>query len=84
MTSNPLSHGICVGAFIPILKQTFNSLSTRLQWEDNYPIHFKRLGIRRDEMLILMPQLMGVDVLRGTLYNPSEISAGEHGYIEEQ
>ena len=76
MTSCPMSHGICVGAFIPILKQTYDT-STRIQWEDNYTKYFKRLGIRRDEMMIVMNQIMGVDVLRGRLQaDPNDTDPG--------
>ena len=62
--SCPMSHGICVGAMIPILQQTYDN-STRIQWEDNYPKYFQKLGIRRDEMMVVMNQIMTVDCLVG-------------------
>ena len=38
---------------------------TYILFQDNYPTIYKRLGISRDEMMILMPQVMRVDVLAG-------------------
>lgn len=63
--SAPMSHGLCVGAMIPLLRESFDT-STRIQWEDNYEKIFKRLGIRRDEMMIIMNQIMTVDCLVGS------------------
>ena len=62
--SAPMSHGLCIGAMIPILRQRFDP-STRIQWEDNYPSIFQPLAIRRDEMMVVMNQLMTVDCLVG-------------------
>ena len=59
-----LSHGLCVSALIPILRGTY-STDTRIQFTDEYVKHFKRLGIRRDEMMVVMNQILTVDVLVG-------------------
>ncbi len=75
--SCPMSHGICVGGMIPLLRRCFDT-STRIQWEDNYEKIFKRFGIRRDEMMVVMNQLMTVDCLVG--YVASQFME----YVEEE
>ena len=61
----PVQHNIITGAYLPILKRQFNLKETFISFQDNYPSVFKRFGITRDEMMILMPQVMSVDVLSG-------------------
>ena len=63
--SVPVQHNICTGAYLPILKRIINLRDTNILFEDKYPKIYRRLGITRDEMMILMPQVMGVDVLSG-------------------
>ena len=64
MTS-PVQHNIITGAYLPILKREINQKETYLTYQDNYPTMYKRFGISRDEMMILMPQVMSVDILSG-------------------
>lgn len=64
MTS-PIQHNIITGAYLPIIKREFNQKETFITFQDNYVKMFKRFGITRDEMMILMPQVMSVDVLSG-------------------
>ena len=61
----PIQHNICCGAYLPILKRMVDPKDTYILFQDNYPTIYKRLGINRDEMMILMPQVMRVDVLSG-------------------
>lgn len=61
----PIQHNIITGAYLPILKQQIDLTDTYITFQDNYPTMYKRFGISRDEMMILMPQVMGVDVLAG-------------------
>ena len=61
-----MMHDIPVGALIPILKRETDYKGTSLQLKDYYPDRFKRFGISRAEMLIVMPAIMTVDVLSGT------------------
>lgn len=61
----PVQHNIITGAYLPVLKRQFNLKETFISFQDNYPSVFKRFGITRDEMMILMPQVMSVDVLSG-------------------
>lgn len=63
--SCPIQHEIPVGALMPILKRTVNLREANLQFHDNYPDIYKRFGIDRSEMMIVMPSVMGVDVLSG-------------------
>ena len=63
--STPVQHCLITGAYLPIIKRRVNLCSTYIQFQDNYPSEYKRFGIGRDEMMILMPQVMGVDVLSG-------------------
>lgn len=62
----PIQHNIITGAYLPIIKREFNQKETYITFQDNYPKFFKRFGISRDEMMILMPQVMSVDVLSGS------------------
>ena len=61
----PIQHNIITGAYLPIIKREFDQKETYITFQDNYSKKFKRFGISRDEMMILMPQVMGVDVLSG-------------------
>lgn len=61
--SVPVQHNICTGAYLPLLKRTINLRDTNILFKDYYPSIYQRLGISRDEMMILMPQVMSVDVL---------------------
>ena len=61
----PIQHNICCGAYLPILKREVDLKDTYILFQDNYPTQYKRFGISRDEMMVLMPQVMRVDVLAG-------------------
>lgn len=63
--TTPVQHGIITGCYLPIILREFNRRETNLTFTDNYIKMFKRFGITRDEMMILMPQVMRVDVLAG-------------------
>lgn len=63
--TTPVQHGIITGCYLPIIIREFNRRETNLTFKDNYPTFFKRFGITRDEMMVLMPQVMRVDVLSG-------------------
>lgn len=65
MTS-PIYHGIPTSAYIPILKQHVDLQSTDLYFHDYYPELYQRFGILRDEMIVVMPQVLTVDPLVGT------------------
>lgn len=61
----PVQHEIPVGVMLPILKRYIDLRETRLQFHDYYPEVYQRFGIDRAEMMIIMPSVMGVDVLAG-------------------
>ena len=61
----PIQHNICTGAYLPILKRDVDIKETNILFQDNYPVLYERLGLTRDELMILMPQVMTVDVLAG-------------------
>ena len=63
--TTPIQHNIITGAYLPIIKREFNLKETYINFQDNYAKYFKHFGITRDEMMILMPQVMSVDVLSG-------------------
>ena len=63
--TTPVQHCLITGAYLPIIKRRVNLCSTYIQFQDNYPSEYKRFGVSRDEMMILMPQVMSVDVLSG-------------------
>lgn len=63
--TTPIQHNIITGAYLPILKREISQKETYLTYQDNYPTMYKRFGISRDEMMILMPQVMSVDILSG-------------------
>ena len=73
-----MSHGLCTAAFLPILRETY-STDTRIQFTDEYPKYFKRLGIRRDEMMVVMNQVLTVDVLVGDVARMGNV---EEDYVQ--
>jgi hypothetical protein len=64
--SSPISHGLLVGGLIPIARELYDYKKLNLGFYDYYTEIFSKLGITRDELMILMPMLMSVDVLTGT------------------
>ena len=64
--SAPVQHGICTGGYLPLLKRIVDLKDTYITFQDNFPTIYKRFGIKRDEMMIVMPQVMRADVLCGT------------------
>jgi hypothetical protein len=63
--SAPVSNGIIVGAYLPLIKRLNDTRKCRYSFEDVYAKEYKRLGVRRDEMMVLMPHVQRVDILTG-------------------
>lgn len=63
--SVPVQHNLITGAYLPLLKRIVNNRDNNILFHDYYPEIYQRFGIRRDEMMILMPQVMSVDILAG-------------------
>ena len=69
MTS-PYNHGILTGSILPLIYNTPELNEIRLTphtfYVDYYEKYFKHFGFSRNEMLIVMPDVMRVDLLGGT------------------
>lgn len=63
--TTPVQHGIITGAYMPIIKRVVDNHESYLTLRDNYPEVYERFGVTRDEMMVLMPAVMSVDVLAG-------------------
>ena len=64
--SAPVQNGIFVGGYYPSLRLYDNGLRhTSILFHDNYVERFKPLGIRRYEMMRVMPYCMRSDILFG-------------------
>lgn len=68
--ASPTNHGIQTGSILPLFYNVPELIDIRLKshmfYVDNYTKWFKHFGFTRDEMLIVMPDIMRVDVLSGT------------------
>lgn len=68
--SAPILHGIQSSAFLPSIytnPEIYKELRTaHILFVDNYEKIYKRYGIRREEMMTVMPDLTKVDPLVGT------------------
>ncbi len=64
--STPVNQCIITHAYLPVINMTEDKHEAGINFRDNFAARYQRLGIYRDEMMILMPQVMGVDVLSGT------------------
>ena len=63
--SCPMMHDIPVGALLPLLKRSFNYKTTNIEFHDYFPEIYKRFGIDRAEMMVILPAVSTVDVLTG-------------------
>ena len=65
MTS-PVWQGICVGGYYPLISRIVDNKETYITFVDNYVPIYKRFGIKRWEMMVVMSKAMSSDVLAGT------------------
>ena len=67
--ASPCNRGIMTGSILPLIYKTPELNVVRLTPHqlvtDYYEPYFKHFGISREEMAILMPDVMRVDVLTG-------------------
>lgn len=64
--ASPSQQGIPVGGYFPALSEyDYGIRHAYLKFTDNYAKYFKQLGIRRYEMMKVMPFMMNSDVLIG-------------------
>ena len=80
--ASPYNKGIMTGSMLPLIYNTPELNEIRLTAHqfltDYYSKYFKHFGLNRDEMLIVMPDIMRVDVLTGTqtdIYLPAPKNA---------
>ncbi len=68
--ASPYNRGIMTGSILPLIYSTPELNEIRLTAHqfltDYYPVYFEHFGFSRDEMMIVMPDIMRVDVLTGT------------------
>lgn len=64
--TTPVHQGIITGGYLPVLRNKVSRTETNLYLHDYYEEIFKPLGIYRDELMLILPQLLRVDLLTGT------------------
>lgn len=62
--TTPMQHGIPIGCYMPYLLKTAPK-QTSLEFRDVYHEVYKPLGITRQEMMVIAPHVLRVDVLAG-------------------
>jgi hypothetical protein len=63
----PINHCIPTSAFLPVIKTIpeLQNYQSNILLTDYYNKYYKRFGISRDEMIILMSSVMTTDALTG-------------------
>ena len=59
--SSPVYKGILVRAYVGYLKSVYKKEHVNLEFKDLWETHLKKLGLKREDMLILMPYAMNID-----------------------
>ena len=78
--TTPVQQGIITGGYMFELRDKINKNETNLLFHDYYTELFEPLGIYRDELMLVLPQALRVDLLTGTdnvPYKKSEDKKGE-------
>jgi len=65
MSSSPVSRGILCRAYIGYLRTIYKKEHVEYEFKDLWEKYIKKLGIRREEMIVLMPYAMTVDFNMG-------------------
>ena len=63
--SSPVSKGILCRAYIGYLRTLYKKENVNYEFKDLWEKHLKKLGLKREDMLILMPYAMVVDFNMG-------------------
>lgn len=63
--SSPVSKGILCRAYIGYLRMIYKKENVNYEFKDLWEKHLKKLGLKREDMLILMPYAMVVDFNMG-------------------
>jgi hypothetical protein len=63
----PVNHCIPTGAILPSIKLVpdLQNYENNILLQDFYSKYYRRYGVLRDEMMIVMPSVMMTDVLTG-------------------
>ena len=64
--TTPVQQGIITGGYLFELRDKINKNETNLLFHDYYTELFEPLGIYRDELMLVLPQALRVDLLTGT------------------
>ena len=78
--TTPVQQGIITGGYLFELRDKINKNETNLLFHDYDTELFEPLGIYRDELMLVLPQALRVDLLTGTdnvPYKKSEDKKGE-------
>ena len=65
--SSAVYNSFPIAGYTPLLKRTIDNQSTNLLFKDNYPTIFERMGILRDEMMVMTKAYTLTDPLTGIL-----------------
>jgi hypothetical protein len=62
-----INHGIPTGAILPSirLESDLQNYESNLLVLDYYHLYYRRYGLLRDEMVVVMPSIMSCDILVG-------------------
>lgn len=60
-----MSHGFPVAAYLPAIRKTEWYNKTNILFEDNYEKVFKPLGLKRYELIVVVPHMLRSDPLVG-------------------
>lgn len=72
--SSPINHGILTSAYTEYIKRKYDIKSNNILFKDYWYDLFRKLGISRQDMLIVMPFVLKVDVLTDVeLLEPYEL-----------
>ena len=85
--TTPVQQGIITGGYLFELRDKINKNETNLLFHDYYTELFEPLGIYRDELMLVLPQALRVDLLTGTdnvPYKKSEDKKGEDKKAESE
>ena len=65
MSSSPVCRGMLCRAYVGYLKKIYKKEEINYEFKDLWEKYIKKLGIRREDMLILMPYALTVDFNMG-------------------
>lgn len=82
--TTPVQQGIITGGYLFELRDKINKNETNLLFHDYYTELFEPLGIYRDELMLVLPQALRVDLLTGTDNVPYKKSEDKKAESEDK